>query len=117
MILIIGGKASGKKTFAKTLGYFEEDMDDACLGNGRVLYNLQELLRDKPNNNNTLIDAMGKYEVVICTEVGSGIVPLSAEERAWRDQVGRTCTHIAEQASCVIRMVCGIPIVLKGELP
>ena len=44
------------------------------------------------------------------------VVPLDAQERAWREAVGRMSCELASQAETVVRMVCGIPVVLKGEL-
>ena len=55
--------------------------------------------------------------VILCDEVGSGVVPLAEEDRTWRERVGRTCCALAERASCVVRIWCGIPMVLKGETP
>ena len=43
-------------------------------------------------------------------------MPLDAQERAWREAVGRMSCELASQAETVVRMVCGIPVVLKGEL-
>ena len=38
-------------------------------------------------------------------------------ERRGREAVGRLCVRLAQRAECVVRMVCGIPTVIKGELP
>ena len=50
-------------------------------------------------------------------EVGGGVVPMDAEERAGREAAGRLACLLAERADCVVQMFCGIPTVLKGELP
>ena len=115
MILIIGGASSGKKTFAKQLGYSQEDFDDARIGEKPVLYNLQKLVRERELDD-TFLKELLEYEVIICTELGSGIVPISAKDRAWRDATGRICTQLAQRADTVIRMVCGIPTTLKGDI-
>lgn len=117
MILIIGGAASGKRSYAKSLGYSEDCFIDATLGTGRVLYNLQDLLRDTNLEDGELLDALAAYDVIICTEIGCGVVPISAEDRLWRDRVGRMSTQLAKRADTVIKMVCGIPFCMKGELP
>ena len=45
--------------------------------------------------------------------MGNGVVPMEAFDRRYRETVGRICCNIAKQAEEVIRIVCGIPIVLK----
>jgi adenosylcobinamide kinase/adenosylcobinamide-phosphate guanylyltransferase len=42
-----------------------------------------------------------------------GVVPMDAWERIWRERVGRTCGKLASQATRVVRMVCGIPTIIK----
>ena len=64
-----------------------------------------------------LADALAQREVVICTEVGAGVVPIDPEERAFRESAGRLAVALADRAACVVRVVCGIPQVLKGNLP
>lgn len=51
--------------------------------------------------------------VVICDEVGCGLVPVDAFERAWREKVGRVCCYFAGEARQVIRVVCGIGTRIK----
>ena len=60
---------------------------------------------------------LAEYDIVIATEVGGGVVPMDAEERAGREAAGRLACLLAERADCVVQMFCGIPTVLKGELP
>ena len=50
-------------------------------------------------------------------EVGGGVVPMDAGERAARDAAGRRACLLAARARCVVQMFCGIPTVLKGDLP
>jgi len=51
--------------------------------------------------------------VVVCDEVGMGVVPLEAEGRLWREAVGAAMCLLAERAERVTRVVCGIPVRLK----
>ena len=53
----------------------------------------------------------------IKTEVGGGVVPVDPAERAARENAGRLACMLAARAACVVQMFCGIPTVLKGELP
>ena len=56
-------------------------------------------------------------DILIATEVGGGVVPMDANERADREAAGRLACLLAARADCVVQMFCGIPTVLKGELP
>ena len=58
-----------------------------------------------------------QYDVVMATEIGGGIVPMDADERRAREAAGRLACLLAARADCVVQMFCGIPTVLKGELP
>ena len=51
--------------------------------------------------------------VVVSDEVGSGVVPISKEERLWREAVGRALCVVAEHAESVTRVMCGIGVRLK----
>ena len=51
--------------------------------------------------------------LVTANEVGGGIVPMDAEERAWREACGRALCALAEHASQVTRVVCGLGVRLK----
>mgnify|MGYP002940301071 CR=1 FL=1 len=64
-----------------------------------------------------LADKLAAYDIVIATEVGGGVVPMDAGERAAREAAGRLACLLAARAGCVVQMFCGIPTVLKGELP
>ena len=64
-----------------------------------------------------LADELAAYDVVTATEVGGGIVPIDAAERARREAAGRLACLLAARADCVVQMFCGLPTILKGELP
>ena len=64
-----------------------------------------------------LAEELAQYDIVIATEVGGGVVPMDAGERAAREAAGRLACLLAARAGCVVQMFCGIPTVLKGELP
>jgi adenosylcobinamide kinase/adenosylcobinamide-phosphate guanylyltransferase len=52
--------------------------------------------------------------VLITNELGMGIIPSTAEVRAFRDLAGRLNQEVARRASRVLLMVSGIPLVIKG---
>lgn len=46
--------------------------------------------------------------VIICDEIGNGIVPMETFERAYRERTGRILIMLAKEAKEVVRVVCGI---------
>lgn len=116
MLLIVGGEGSGKRTFAQSLGYTDKDIADAVLNGCPVLYHLEQMVFADPECTDTLLAALEGKEVVICNEVGSGVIPANRAERAGREATGRLCVLLAQRAACVVRMVSGIPTVIKGDL-
>ena len=44
--------------------------------------------------------------IVICDELGNGIVPIKKQERIWREQTGRLMIELAKQAERVERILC-----------
>lgn len=112
VILIVGGAHCGKRDYAAVqLGYDKSQMSDQ-LDHAPVFYNLQVLLQNC-GDEQALMAQLYQKEVVICDEVGCGIVPMDAGERAWRERVGRVCCALAKKADKVVRVQCGIGIVIK----
>lgn len=55
-------------------------------------------------------------EIILVTdEVGYGVVPVDAFDRAYRERVGRICTELAAYSKKVVRVVCGIGMVIKND--
>jgi adenosyl cobinamide kinase/adenosyl cobinamide phosphate guanylyltransferase len=116
MVLVIGGISSGKRSYVKKVyGYSDNDIADAVLDGRPVVYNVQDLVFGGKVSYDELLAALVKKEVVICNEVGSGVVPVDRDERAARDAAGRLCMALAEKADNVVRLYCGIPAVIKGN--
>ena len=113
MVLILGGAGAGKKEYARSLGFTDADFSTDVSDGKPVLYDLETIVRsaDVP------LDALLQKKLVLCREVGSGVIPLDPKEREWREAVGRLCCALAKEATAVVRIVCGVPIALKGELP
>ena len=103
MIFITGPLYSGKRTFANALP-------------GTRIAEVQNLSKDA-DDLEKLADKLAAYDIVIATEVGGGVVPVDAGERAAREAAGRLACLLASRAQCVVQMFCGIPTILKGELP
>lgn len=113
MILIIGACAAGKRAYARSLGYTDAQMSADVGADCPVVFDLQDTVEKDPENALSLADALLEKEVVICNEVGSGVIPVSAQKRRGREQTGRLCCRLAAQADSVIRMVAGIPQRIK----
>ena len=116
MILVIGGAYSGKREYVVSkLGFSEADISNDVGGNTPVLSDLHQLLREAEDTDALILRLLEK-KVVICDEVGCGIVPAERADRIWRERVGRTCCLLAEHAEAVVRLNCGIASVIKGEI-
>lgn len=127
MILITGGAYQGKTAFART--HFPDIITDGAecgfdeAQSAKILNHFHTLVRRLTENG---ADAEA-YTKAFCTanpncivlidEIGSGIIPMEKTERIWREKVGRAGCILAEHADTVIRVICGIPLALKGELP
>lgn len=117
MILIVGSAGSGKRSFVKSLGYSDADLAAATLDHRPVLTHLEQMVFADPAHADSLLTQLLQKDVVLCREVGSGVMPVKDAERLGREATGRLCILLAQHATCVIRMVCGIPMFLKGTLP
>ena len=112
MILIIGGKGQGKLDYVlNKTGFTMEQVSETLPTDRPILYGLQELTRKNP--------ALQAKEIpdciVICDEIGCGVVPMGREERDWRERTGRLCCELARRAERVERIFCGLSMTLKGE--
>lgn len=104
MIFITGALYSGKRTYAEKLG-------------GRQIAGVQDLAADAQDLTALANELAARYDVVIATEIGGGVVPMDAGQRTAREAAGRLACLLAARADIVVEMFCGIPTVLKGELP
>ena len=104
MIFITGPLYSGKRTFAQTLP-------------GHCIADVQELAAGANDLDQLADELSASYDIILATEVGGGVVPMDAGQRAAREAAGRLACLLAARADCVVQMFCGIPTVLKGELP
>lgn len=126
MELYIGGYCQGKLDYVKEKKKIRED---SLVADGRTC-KLEEVY-EKPVINQfhlflkrMLEDGQEVYEIlenimlrnpkvlIICDEVGMGIVPFQKEDRVYRETVGRSCCYLAEKSETVERIVCGIGIKL-----
>ena len=124
MIVVTGGVASGKKTFLEEYGIDLTCVFDArdsqasavSLADATVVFHVEELVREGALARGVFEQLLSK-QVLTCTEVGSGVIPLTWDDRQFRERAGSLSSSLAKEADCVVRMVCGIPVFLKGVLP
>lgn len=115
-MLVIGGVGQGKLDYALkktglTMAHVGRDP-----GEGRpILSGLEAWVRTHPETTAEQLADGNPDVVILCDEVGCGVVPLDPEERAWRERVGRLCCRLAEHAQGVERIFCGLPMILKGD--
>ncbi len=108
MIFITGPLYSGKREYAcKLLDCGETELK------GRAVWDVQDLAVQR-GDLDILADELSQYEVVIATEVGGGVVPVDAGERARREAAGKLSCLLAQRAERVVRVFCGLPVALKG---
>jgi adenosyl cobinamide kinase/adenosyl cobinamide phosphate guanylyltransferase len=114
VILVIGGAASGKRDYVRGLGYEESQFATGAIDNRPVVDRLQEIVAADKDAAEGLLEVLCAKEVVICDEVGSGVIPAERHEREVREATGRLCNQLAGHAEKVVRLVAGIPVVIKG---
>lgn len=142
MIVVTGGIASGRKTFlerqgitfvhawdARTLQEVSSDNEELdqrqqkamvkameALTCADIVLHAEELVRFG-DVFDAVFEVLCGMRAVTCTEVGSGVIPLTWDDRQFRERAGGLSAALAKHAHVVVRMVCGIPLVLKGEMP
>ena len=109
MKLYIGGAYQGQEELA-----WRENPD------GEIFERFHETIREKVQKEGMDAPAFAEKfcrehpdAVVVSDEVGSGVVPMAAEDRAFREAVGRVLCVIARNAEQVTRCVCGIGVRIK----
>lgn len=111
IVLVIGGKAQGKKDFIQEMFGIRNEEFDCGFGKNTVILHLEKLIREQGREK-----VLQKLEerflagdcIVSCDEVGMGIVPVEQKEREYRDDVGKVLCEIAKRADEVFRVFAGI---------
>ena len=120
MILIIGGAYQGKLDFAKeAFGITDSDVHICDAGDidfsKRCIYKIEEFTYTHP-------DPIGYFQahreqwqdsILILQDIFCGVVPMGAENRAWRQKTGRLSQYLSREATQVSRIFCGLEQRLK----
>ena len=124
MKLVIGGAYQGKLGYAKELypdvvwkdgaecGLQDIETCEALDRFHLFVRRWMEAGRTKEELIDTVLEKNSGI-IIVCDEVGCGLVPVDAFEREYREAVGRICTAFADRADRVDRVVCGIGMRIK----
>lgn len=112
MIFVTGGYKSGKRQFViDNLNYSKDDFTDNLEDDSStVIFNLQDI--NILDYDKALTKLLTK-QVIICNELGCGVVPIEKELRQKRDLIGKLCIDIASKADEVYRVYAGIGVKIK----
>lgn len=107
MRLIVGGAHQGKSRYANEKygrgdNHYELKVREWLEAGLDPLAETEKYIGENPD------------AVIIMDEIGCGIIPLERADRLWREAVGRVGCLLAERAVTVERVVCGIPVKIKG---
>jgi adenosyl cobinamide kinase/adenosyl cobinamide phosphate guanylyltransferase len=108
MKLYIGGAYQGQNELAQSENPGAE-----------IFCDFHETIRDAVNRGEAPRDFAARFcaehpdGVIAANEVGAGVVPMRAEDRAFREAAGRALCVIAKEAEQVTRCVCGIGVRIK----
>lgn len=120
MRLVIGGASQGKLDYVLEKysigesGVMDGNSTDIVEPSCRVFYAFETWFKRQLKSGiepEAAADALlaGLPElIIICDEIGSGIVPAEAFEREYRERLGRYLIKLAKEAQSVERVFCGI---------
>ena len=117
MIMIIGGAYQGKLAYAKetfpdvrwTDG---EQCEKEAIFQYRGIFHFHKYIERLLSEGEDISELAKQLK----DEIGYGIVPMDPFLREVRETTGRICTELAKDAKSVIRVVCGIPTVIKAQV-
>ena len=122
MKLIIGGTAQGKLEYVllkydaqKNMvwdGVLPNDME--LNGNIVIINHFHQWVKSRMVSGGCPEDEIMSFLdcnedcIIICDEIGNGIVPIDPFEREYRERTGRILVQLAMRAEEVERIICGI---------
>lgn len=124
-VLMIGGRGQGKRELAlQMFSLLDEEISEGAvcdlseLATCRAVNDLHLLTRRLLQQGKSVTDflPMLRDKIIICDELGCGVVPVERDLEDWREFTGRLCCDLAAEADVVIRVLAGIPQVIKGHV-
>lgn len=124
MILIIGGAYQGQLDFAKSnfsvtddevydCSAAEIDFSKRCICGIEAFSYACTQAGMEPKDYFEAHRAQWQDSILICRDIFCGVVPMGAENRAWRQATGRLCQYLSREAAQVSRIFCGLEQRLK----
>lgn len=121
MILIIGGAYQGKLDFARsTFGLTDSDIYACVCGeeidfSKRCIHKIEEFTFGNPDPVGYFKAHKAQWQdsILILQDLFCGVVPMGAENRAWRQETGRLAQYLSAEATQVSRIFCGLEQRLK----
>lgn len=117
MILVVGGAYQGKMEYVKN--HYPEDyllVPNYHLEIKKQLEEGQDPMEEAKRYvlGSSLMESEKREIIIVCDEVGSGVVPMEAFERQYREMTGRVCCYFAQEAKEVVRVIAGIGTKIKA---
>lgn len=122
MKLVIGGTAQGKLEYVLLKHDVQKNMvwdgvlpnDRELNGNIVIINHLHQWIKNCMVSGECPEDEIMSFLdcnedcIIICDEIGNGIVPIDPFEREYRERTGRILVQLAMRAEEVERIICGI---------
>lgn len=120
MILIIGGAHQGKLDFAReNLGITDGDVFTCTPAeidfSRKCIYKIEEFTWGHPDPIGYFRENQEAWQdsILILQDIFCGVVPMGAENRAWRQNTGRLAQYLSQETERVSRIFCGLEQRLK----
>lgn len=125
MKLVVGGAYEGKRSYAESKYGIRRWADGAvctmedvytCEGVYHFEQFIRRLMKEGKDTSGLagLIAQKNPDIVIVSDEIGCGLVPVDAFDRAYREQTGRILTEAAALSEQADRVICGIGTRIKG---
>jgi len=122
MKLVIGGTAQGKLEYVLLKHDVQKNMvwdgvlpnDRELNGNIVIINHFHQWVKSRMVSGGCPEDEIMSFLdcnedcIIICDEIGNGIVPIDPFEREYRERTGRILVQLAMRAEEVERIICGI---------
>lgn len=123
MIVIFGGAYQGKLEYAKENFNISDNDVYVCSADStaidtalskKIIYGLENFTFACVKAGLEAREELAAYreelkdKIIICADISQGIVPLDADQRAWREMNGRCMLWLGREADRVIRVFCGL---------
>lgn len=103
----------------RTFGFSSCDFSSTLFADVPVFYGLEGCLLEeleqnlKKNQESAIFSYLQEREVVICQEMGCGLLSMDERERRQQEAVARLCCRLTEVASAVYRVQMGLGMQIK----